>query len=736
MKTPRPGAPRVMLVSLFAAFCASALGAVSAPQPVSVPPGLPELPWLAEAAPDASRLGPLGEIAGADGQPVAWLRGAWNTEALWLHVEVADAHHVAPPDAGSLWWADSVEIGIDAAGDAAEGFPDDTRGPIGRDDMKFIFGLVAEGARGATRLGLSRPEAEALTDKVRIERSEADGGRTRYAVKLPWAFFGVVPGSRPTIGLDVQVNDRTPGVREMAAHRWRTGLNNDFEAAKLARVALAAPPAPFAAADWGDTLVWDAGDTNTLAVGLHADGPTTLNIEIDGAGSSVILPGASGWRHYRVATPAGRDDAKLRVRIADGEPVEASQTVASELQERLQARVAELLASDGHHRIFRRHVESVGALAADDWERVRAKRDEEKTRSLASLRYYRELLNGLHADAGTWEAFLDGRRSLVIAFRSKHDGTLQYYMFGLPRDWDETRAYPLFFELHGAGDTHPLNGLASRLGVTGRVQSLRGYEAPKVYAEMDRSGYWVYPWGRGNSGYRGVGRIDILEAYDDVHELVNIDPARRYLYGFSMGAGGTYAVGMRTPSRWAAASAFAGGSGGGEPESSVPDNWALLPLKILCGTEDARALRGYHAILEEMGRRGLRIEARTIEGLGHRYLIPLQKEMNDWMKTHERRRPAKFVFATDDNLTNECWGVRLELPGLEPREEARAEVEIADRTVRIRARGTRRITLDFSEPDGLGLAGGSEVVVVLNNQEAYRGSSGAPVTLDVPLGGE
>ena len=57
-------------------------------------------------------------------------------------------------------------------------------------------------------------------------------------------------------------------------------------------------------------------------------------------------------------------------------------------------------------------------------------------------------------------------------------------------------------------------------------------------------GYHIAPWGRGNLSYRDIGEQDVYEAINDIEKNFNIDQNRKYLYGFSMGGGGTWSIGL------------------------------------------------------------------------------------------------------------------------------------------------------------------------------------------------
>lgn len=670
------------------------------------------IPWVeANSAPPA----PIGTIDHSDGAPLASIAAGWTSKDLVLRIDVHDKDHVPAPDQRRLWSADSIEIGIDAAGDGSGDLPANTTGPIRIDDLKLIFGLLETGPSVNVLASETKPDLDLLLAGTRIDHHPDKG--TVYELTIPWTVLNVAGGARPVIGLDVQVNDRDPGENDKTTYQMGEGLKQGFTAATLPRFTLGAPDDGFIALDWANTVAWSDADSIELTVGLRSDDPFEVTLTMDNQSVSVTVPGGSGFQHTTLTFPSVRDGATLTA-TADGvSPVIATQTAAAGLYRQLQDRLADLLARPDQHPIFVRHLRSLSALAATDWGRVQLQKTANPRRAIASLGYYRDLLSGLNADAADWAAYLDGRRSLVMAYVSPHDQSTQFYWLGLPREWDPTETYPLFFELHGAGNDHPMSGLANRLAATAKRHDGHGYDSPKVYAEIDRAGYWVHPWGRGNLSYQGVARIDVLEAYDDIHQMVSIDPNRRYLYGFSMGGQGTFTLGSRTPSRWAAACSIAPRLSQETAQSPLTANWELLPYKLMTGEED-RLFPFYHQILDGMAQHGIEPEARSIPGLGHRYLAELQREKMDWLKTHVRYRPSSFRFVTDDNLTNTCWGVSLILPP-DASEPASVDVRIEGQIVHVNTEGTERILIDPSEPDGLGLRG--DITVNWNGTTAYEG---------------
>ncbi len=121
----------------------------------------------------------------------------------------------------------------------------------------------------------------------------------------------------------------------------------------------------------------------------------------------------------------------------------------------------------------------------------------------------------------------------------------QYYGLFVPSGFDPTQATPLTYWLHYRGGK----------GHSG------GAWTPRLLTELgeERGDLVVTPHGRGTSNwYVGRAHQDFWEVYDDVEATFRIDPARRYLSGYSMGGYGTWLLGLLYPDRFAAGFAQSG----------------------------------------------------------------------------------------------------------------------------------------------------------------------------------
>lgn len=138
---------------------------------------------------------------------------------------------------------------------------------------------------------------------------------------------------------------------------------------------------------------------------------------------------------------------------------------------------------------------------------------------------------------------LRGHRSLI-------DQSAQPYGVVVPEGYDGSRPVRLDVVLHGS--INSTWGSASLRFANWFEKYGMGWRDPEAdYIE-------VYPMGRITNGYRFAGHEDIYESIEAVCRDYNIDRNRILLRGFSMGASGTWHVGLKRPDYFAALGPYMG----------------------------------------------------------------------------------------------------------------------------------------------------------------------------------
>lgn len=146
-----------------------------------------------------------------------------------------------------------------------------------------------------------------------------------------------------------------------------------------------------------------------------------------------------------------------------------------------------------------------------------------------------------------------------ISNETGENGIWQPYGLYVPMAYKPSQASPLTFWLHYRG------GKAHSGGAwTPRLITQLGEETGNIV---------VTPRGRGTSTwYVSEAHQDFFEVFDDVHSLLNVDPDRRYLSGYSMGGYGTYLFGLLYPDLFAAGYATSGAMTQGAWTGEGPDD--------------------------------------------------------------------------------------------------------------------------------------------------------------------
>jgi len=667
---------------------------------------------------------PMFQIANKGTELAATGWAAASTKGLLLKIDVTDDYHFNNRIGADLWNGDFVRVSVDGYGDGPRGAAKTTNGPFGPDDRSFGFALTKKGPAGWS-FGTNRPI------DVNVVRDDSKK-LTTFRIGLGWDVTGILPGAFQAFGLGISVRDADTEInRNPPMIHWGEG-GGSLTTALFKTVALSKAPTSEAYGVYPmNNTLWGAGE----AVGAW--------VNALGAGASTVVVQAGNERvEKKLAANATPAERRLNVRIVpaaksnldtvnikivdDSGKVRAEETLAVQSPERTKDQVLERLDAlipKATPPIFKRHLTSIKAVTMAEWARLQIYRAADPVRAAKTAKYLEMLHKGLNGDGATWKPYVDGRRTLFMAFISKTDGSLQSYSLTLPKTWDpalnreKQPRFPLFVELHGAGDDHQLGDPAALVAEGGGAFAGLGYEATQPYARATRKGYHLEPFGRGNLGYRGIAEIDVFEAYDDVRAMFRVDEDRQYLYGFSMGGEGTWDVGTRTPDHWAAVAVL-----GASPRignDGVASNLAAVPAYTWSGDQDFFAAAGFHAFVDGAKAAGVALTAKQSAGVSHNYLASTQKETYEWLLTHTRKRPNKFSFVADTDEHRGQWGIEMKrdltVSGL-----PHFACTIEGNKVTIVSEGTPGLRVDLGVK-GLNLKG--KVTVIWNGKTVFEGDA-------------
>ncbi len=182
------------------------------------------------------------------------------------------------------------------------------------------------------------------------------------------------------------------------------------------------------------------------------------------------------------------------------------------------------------------------------------------------------------------------RGDLALAYRSGFDGKLVPYRVFLPASYDKSKKYPLVVLLHGAGGDET-NFLEAYNGLWPKLAEQRGYILASVNGRGPVSGY-----AKNNGGEQDV--FDVLALMKDRN---SIDTSRVNQGGHSMGAAGTWTLGLSHADKFAGLIPIAGSSAAVLPgiEAQLKAG-RKLPVMMVCGVKDALvAVAGCRTVAEK-----------------------------------------------------------------------------------------------------------------------------------------
>lgn len=143
-----------------------------------------------------------------------------------------------------------------------------------------------------------------------------------------------------------------------------------------------------------------------------------------------------------------------------------------------------------------------------------------------------------------------GKKGRVVrAYTSEIDGSVQPYGLTIPAGYTPGKPIRLDVVLHGS--TRPVGFSELRFMSRWDGGDVGGAAPDVPYIELE-------PLGRVENGYRWAGETDVYEAIEDVCRNYSIDRNRIVLRGMSMGASGTWHLGLKKPDYFVALGPYCG----------------------------------------------------------------------------------------------------------------------------------------------------------------------------------
>lgn len=202
-----------------------------------------------------------------------------------------------------------------------------------------------------------------------------------------------------------------------------------------------------------------------------------------------------------------------------------------------------------------------------------------------------------------------------------------FYNFGyvtcLPKDFDETKKYPLVFFLHGAGERGDDLDVASRHGFMKHVRE-DGKDYPFIFVapQCPHDKYW------------GCYTESLIAFLDYVCDTMPVDRERVYLTGLSMGGTGTFMLAMAAPERFAAIAPVCGSGICWYAEALDG-----IPVYMYHGDcDDVVPIGESITMLNSINKRGENAKLKICYGIGHNAwdIAYDGDELVNWLLSHKK----------------------------------------------------------------------------------------------------
>lgn len=221
-------------------------------------------------------------------------------------------------------------------------------------------------------------------------------------------------------------------------------------------------------------------------------------------------------------------------------------------------------------------------------------------------------------------------------YRFEEAGREMGYHLYVPQSYDAAKGAPLVVALHGYGVNHEfffgfvqeLPQLCEQYGficVAPMGYSTSGwYGAPMSVPGAPPPGSNLPVPQTGDAATqlreRELSELDVLNVVALVQSEYQVDPARVYLMGHSMGGFGTWFLGQKYPGRWAALAPMSGINENARNALDIPA-LAQLPILVAVGEQETATVVESKKVVEQLQAAGAEVEYLEIAGGTHGSMV-------------------------------------------------------------------------------------------------------------------
>ncbi|MBI2950272.1 MAG: prolyl oligopeptidase family serine peptidase [Verrucomicrobia bacterium] len=310
--------------------------------------------------------------------------------------------------------------------------------------------------------------------------------------------------------------------------------------------------------------------------------------------------------------------------------------------------------------------------------------------------------------ASPWTA---ARGSLVRAYRSRIDDSVQPYGLRVPEDWkpEDRQLRPLYLWFHGRNET-----LSEVAFIAGQLKGRREFAPTNAFE--------LHLYGRYCNASKFAGEVDAFEAMADVMRHYRIDTNRMAALGFSMGGASAWHMAAHHPGVWAVTSAGAGFAETAiyakvfDQKKEAPPLWERTLWRLYDATACAANLANVPMIAysgeidpqkqsadimeKAMAEEGLKLERLVGPNTAHKYEPETKKELSRRIDAAIAKGrdlfPRHVRFVTYTLRYNQMKWITLDQ--LEKHwDRAEIDAEIGDDALRVKTRNVTAFTITLPE---------------------------------------